>query len=143
MSYCVLADLYSYIPKLEYTSTSKPTVTQVETIIDNIAQEIDTALQTAGYELPVTDTDSLAFLKMLNALGAAAFAESGTLSEKSGDTHDSKLMRAYEKRIDGISKRELLPVDVSMEAEVSPASYATDNADDTTTEPEFTKGMKF
>lgn len=142
MAYCTIDDLKIYVPKLEFSASTKPTSTQVESIITNTSYEIDSALQTAGYSLPVTDADTLAFLKNLNALGAAAIAEGATLPEKVGDTHDSKLLRLYEKRLDNIKNKKLLPVDISTNADAKSATHSTD---DTTldVDPQFESDMKF
>lgn len=82
MGYCVIAAIQRLTPKRTFTASSTPTTTQVESIIDDIAAEIDAALNTRGYTVPVTSPAAfLTFLGVVNAYGAAALAEAGMFPE--------------------------------------------------------------
>jgi len=78
MSYCALSDVQELIPKFSISATSTPTSTQVESLIDKIAVEIDAVLEAQGFTVPVTSpANFVLWLKNLNALGAAARAMQG------------------------------------------------------------------
>lgn len=73
MAYCAITDV-ELINALRgaYSATTKPTATQVGTMIDMIYAEINAVLSSVGLTVPVTAND---FLRLTNALGAAAMAE--------------------------------------------------------------------
>lgn len=82
MSYCNLSDVQALNAKRVYGATSTPTATQVLTLIDQVATEIDMVLSVRGYTVPVTTAGTLlSFLKTLNAQGAAALAEQAMFPE--------------------------------------------------------------
>ena len=58
-----------------FTDSTTPTITQVEAELDNVAAEINAALDVMGYTVPVSSTDyptAYAFLTAANNYGAAA-----------------------------------------------------------------------
>jgi hypothetical protein len=73
MSYCALSDVQGLM-QATFSATSRPTADEVDSIITNIAAEIDGVAQAAGYEVPVTTAQAIAMLKTYNAYGAAVAA---------------------------------------------------------------------
>ncbi len=67
------------------TSSSVPTLTQLAEIIDDVAAQIDTCLQSVGVaSIPVTDTDFARTLKSVNNYGARAQFLKGMFPEATG-----------------------------------------------------------
>ena len=56
----------------EFSVTTKPTLTQVETLIDSTTKEIDSYLYASGVTTQPTDTNVLGKLKEVCSYGAAA-----------------------------------------------------------------------
>ena len=84
MAYCASADVQALNPKRSYSSTSTPTSTQIDTLIAQVAVEIDAVLEAQGFTVPVTTpTNFVNALKAVNAYGAAALAEMGMFPETS------------------------------------------------------------
>jgi len=71
MGYCTQTDVEA-INATSYTTTTKPTATQVAILIDNGQAEIDSIFTALGLATPVSSNQ---FLIYMNALHAAAFAE--------------------------------------------------------------------
>ena len=71
-TYCVITDVEAHTGK-GYTADSQPSRTEVQRIIATAAQELNGALQAAGYTLPIPVTAEAAqgMLKGYNALGGA------------------------------------------------------------------------
>ena len=104
MAYCTLDDVRTINAKRVYDANSKPTSTQVEDMITDIAAELDSILSGRGLEVPVTTPEHFVkFLKQTNAIGAGAFAEFSAFpeAEKSagGTTHGTTLRTEYRARI--------------------------------------------
>jgi len=70
MAYCALADIEALM-QTAFTDTSRPTSSEAESIIDDVAAQIDGVAQAAGYTVPVTSTSGIAYLKPYNRFGAA------------------------------------------------------------------------
>jgi len=78
MAYAALADVQALLPKWNIDANSTPTATQVEQFITDVAGEVDAILSSQGLTVPVTEPASfLAWLGLLNALGAGALAAAG------------------------------------------------------------------
>jgi len=111
VAYCTITDVQTLNPKRTYNVSSTPTQPQVETIIDQVAAEIDTVLLGRGISVPVTSpTQFVAFLKGLNAHGAAAMAEMGMYPEASGmgaTPHGQRLWNIYNKMLDRLRTGDL------------------------------------
>ena len=83
MSYATLTDVYPLVPTLGSLLDASsgppvvlptiPTATQGEALIVSSYAEINGLLAAAGYELPITDSGALAYLKVVNSYGGAAF----------------------------------------------------------------------
>lgn len=97
MSYCTITDVQALNPKRTYSATTTPTTTQVGTLIDQIASEIDAVLAAKGYTIPVTTPATfVTFLKTVNAYGAGALAEAAMFPETSeaGSTPHWKMLQS-------------------------------------------------
>lgn len=74
MAYCAITDveaLNALDAGTGYGTTSCPTATQVTGFINQVYAQINALLASKGITVPVTAND---YLKMLNAIGAAAWA---------------------------------------------------------------------
>jgi hypothetical protein len=97
--YCDLTDVQALNAKRQYSASSTPTSTQVGTLMAQIATEIDMAMSSRGYAVPVTSpTELVAVLSTINAYGAAALAEQSMFPEtveKGSTPHWKMLWDAY------------------------------------------------
>ncbi len=104
MSYCTITEVQGLNPKRTYDVTSKPTSTQVEALITQVAAEIDSILLGRGLTVPVTTpTELVTHLKQVNAYGAAALAEMGMFPEAAGlgaTPHGHELWAIYTKMME-------------------------------------------
>ncbi len=73
MAYCLLADIQSLMA-MTFTTTSRPTTTEVNTAIDTVSAELDGVAAAAGYDLPITNASALELLKRYAIFGAAVSA---------------------------------------------------------------------
>lgn len=71
-AYCTIGDVEAHTGK-GYTGKTNPSRTRVQLIIQTVSQELNGALQAAGYTLPVSSaaTDALEMLRGYAALGGA------------------------------------------------------------------------
>ncbi len=96
-AYCALTAVRQLSPQRVYDANSKPTATQVENLIRDVAAEINGVLEGLGYEVPVAAAaDAGRVLGHLNALEAASLAEEATFSV--GDPNESGHARALHAR---------------------------------------------
>lgn len=72
MAYCVAEDISVLLGLDNFSSTTRPKLTQVNAIIDDITNEIDFALTSQGITNPPTDTKILGRLKIMCKMGAAS-----------------------------------------------------------------------
>ncbi|MHB0874566.1 MAG: hypothetical protein ACYC5O_00835 [Anaerolineae bacterium] len=145
VAYATLDNVREQDPTVTYSTTSTPTATQVGQLLTDVAAEIDTRLEAAGFTVPVTTPAALlATVTRLNAMGAAALAHMGMFPESvgAGQTSDlgSRLWRMYQ---DGLAALEKAGPPQSKGAWVAARSYATDNPTDPTIAPAFRRGMEF
>jgi hypothetical protein len=73
MAYCTTAEVQS-LTGLTFSGTSRPTTTEVDEFVSDVAAELDGVLQAAGYTLPITDSDALNLLGRYNKFGSAVQA---------------------------------------------------------------------
>lgn len=74
MAYAAVPDVQDYLSTFTITVASTPSTAQVTQMIANCANEIDSALLSGGYAVPITSPAVfLAELVQLNALGTAAW----------------------------------------------------------------------
>lgn len=80
----------------QFTASSKPQATQIVTLLDNVAAEIDSILRSTGFSLPVatTATSALELLEYYNALGVAARVQDLAPSGRPDDTVKDEWDRA-------------------------------------------------
>jgi len=111
--YASIDDVKALNPKRTYSATTTPTETQVGTYITLIEGEIDTVLLALGFLGDITaPAEFITFLRLLNALGAAAMAEQAMFPETSeaGATPHWKALKArYEALLDKLSTGKLMP----------------------------------
>ena len=132
MAYATTDDVQRHLP-FALSSSSRPTTTQVQALLDVTAGEINSALASRGYVVPSTGPDHwLHDLEGVNAIGAAAYAlivafpqESGPGSPAEGPT----LMALYRRRIDAFLADEGIPdtVQKSSSTLTAPRNFFTDN----------------
>lgn len=70
--YGTVAGVQRYIHALTFTSTSKPSLTDVEDMLTTRSTALDMRLRSGGYTLPVADADGLAVLASVCELQVAA-----------------------------------------------------------------------
>lgn len=73
MGYCTAEDVQVLLGKdkaFNDTDDTRPSLTQVNSIIDQIAAEMDQGLSANGIDLPIMDSTQLAQLKLYNSYGA-------------------------------------------------------------------------
>jgi hypothetical protein len=110
MAYCDIDDVYAVgvHGSQTYDENTTPTEDQVEFAIDDIAEEIDGKLYSAGVSVPIilaTSPKAYAKLTRLNAIGAAAYAESitwreiNTRSPESDKNTPSYYQKRFEERL--------------------------------------------
>jgi len=144
MAYATVDDVKRLNKYREYTATSEVSYSDVESYLDWIAAEIDSKLSRAGYNVPITGTEALKILKLVNALGAAAMAEDAQFmgtQDPGQSRHGEILWQQYHERLNKIVNGEIYLRDASLtnELEKRPAGKAlwsfTEQYDDTP-EPE-------
>lgn len=107
MAYCVVTDVQALnAQRPEYGSTTVPTRDQVGAFIDQVGAEIDAVLIARGITPPVTAPGPfLLMLRRLNALGAAALAETSAYPEAVDDVGGSRAgSRYYRMYQDGLGR---------------------------------------
>lgn len=73
MAYCTTSDVQALLPKFVLSTTTKPTLTQVEQFCDDVAAEIDIYLARGGASTPVsTPTTLVTWLRKISGAGVAA-----------------------------------------------------------------------
>ena len=144
MAYCTLADVKALNAKRTYDETSTPTSSQVETLINQVANEIDFSLTNNGYTVPITSPDvAVKFLQNLNALGAAGLAESAMFPEKvvPGETSYGQILRKdYE---DGLKYLRDNGIETTAKSTGRPSSYQVNNPAASNIDAIVEKDMKF
>jgi hypothetical protein len=142
MAYCLIADVSGLLAQRTFSATTKPTITQVNTFISDIAAEIDTALLSRGLTAPATTpTDFVTHLKQVNAMGAAALAEQAMFPEAGGMGSTPNSKRLWEMYQAALKALKADPLPSSMDSAL-PGGYATECAEGDN-DPVFTKDMEF
>lgn len=57
--------------QISFSASTKPTSYDADSIVENIAADLDGIAQASGYTVPVTGTQAKALMKRYNILGAA------------------------------------------------------------------------
>jgi hypothetical protein len=136
MAYCAIADVQALNPlRGTYAAGTRPTDAQVTLLIDQIAGEIDTVLSARGIATPATAPASfLAFLKGLNARGAAALTEMGKFPEAdvgpASTPHGQALWRIYQDGLKSLKDGSAIdPATAGSASSVYAETYQTANPD--------------
>jgi hypothetical protein len=133
MAYCTITDVQTVNAKRTYSATTTPTTTQVNSLIDFIAADIDGILAAKRYTTPVTEpTAFVNWLKWLNALGAAAEAEAAMYPEaveKGSTPHEANLRQKYEDRLEMLVDGKITPQSIRGE-DVSSFYHVMEDQDD-------------
>jgi hypothetical protein len=155
MAYAALSDVQGLIAKFTIDGSSKPTSTQVTTLIGQISADIDAVISAAGYAVPVASPAwFVTALLYLNALGAAALTLRSMFpdSRAAGDAGLSEYalyQRWYEAGLKRLGAPGGIPPDVATNsASVNPSTYFTRNPDTEEdlgdiAEPFFTRAKVF
>jgi hypothetical protein len=154
MSYCFLTDVNTINVQRTYNGNDKPTGTQVNTMIVDIAALMDARLNAIGFTVPITNAPiSLALLKIINALGAAAMAEEAIYEGSATTDVRPKyvdLWKRYEAEMKRIEVNRLLLSDATWTEVTSTyptpgnlTSYHQENPSADGLEPRFEMGEKW
>jgi hypothetical protein len=74
--YAVIGDVNNLVPQAPFSASSKPTLTVVTSMIDDVANDMDAVLKNIGYVTPVVSgTLALQWLRKTCALGTLAIAQ--------------------------------------------------------------------
>lgn len=124
MAYAVISDVRKENPQRTYSDSTKPTTTQVEGFITDIAGEIDTVLAGRGMTVPVTTpAEFLTYVTHINALGAAALAERAGFPEASGPLATPASVVLWKQYQDGLKYLKEGKLPVSLDGSDVPFSY--------------------
>lgn len=157
MAYAAPGDLTRHLGMyaVRFTATSTPSTADAQTFLDDIAGEIDAVLGGRGLATPVTIASApqsfLDFLKVTNAIGAAAQVVAALLPNQEGyasATYDQWLDRQYEERLKGLRDGSAIPDVVLPGAtggSLARSFWTTNPTDDDGNEhePVFTRGMQW
>lgn len=137
-----------------YSSSTKPTTTQVEAALEDGYREINARLSALGYTMPFTSTTSQSYkiLKLINAYFAAAQAEmfAASFGGPAEAMRGQALLKEYERRMALIEDGSQTLIDAT-EGRETPAQrneqtpVGTFNLDSNDDERDsvFTRDMKF
>lgn len=155
MAYATFAEVQQLLAKFVLSTSTKPTIAQATDMIDQIAGEIDTAIASAGYAVPVTaPAYFLEALKLLNAEGAAMLVLKSMFPQRSGASEGSPSEYALHARNynDGLRRLQsgegIPPEAATGTGSVAPSTYFTRNPDSEEhlgdiAEPFFTRDKVF
>jgi hypothetical protein len=106
-TYTATARVEAYNSKRKYTTSSKPTLTQVSYIIADVFADMNQRMSAVGISVPVSTspaTSASGFLKMVHSIGAAAFIEESAFmgGNKQESDHVNGLMKKYEQYMKSI-----------------------------------------
>lgn len=109
--YCERADVQEVNQQRTYSASTRPTAEQVDGFITDVFSEMNLILNAAGYTTPVATsaTAASAWLKVVNAWGAAGMAEEATHSvgAPGESARSDSLMKRYRDRLKMISAKEI------------------------------------
>jgi len=87
--YCTLKDIKNQLPLRKFSGTSKPSESDVEGFITDAFYQMNDALRSAGYSVPMTDATDQATLKIINAKIVAVRIEQAIAISQRRDIGDS------------------------------------------------------
>lgn len=151
MAYCDITDVEAVMQRREsFSSDTEPTDTEVNDFIDKIDAQIKNACRQGGYVLPISGTDDLKMLNLLNSLGAAALASNANLLRVSGSTQPAQgsiYHRDYKEGLDELKAGTYLQeaTETTPGETINPRSRWTEYPSETKTAFKrfFTRGKKF
>lgn len=130
MAYATTSDVQRHMPSVVGTlgASSTPTSTEVEAFLDATYGELNSALASKGYTVPVTTPNYwLEDLTALNAIGAAAYALAVAFPQEAGPGQVAEapvLMGIWERRLALIRAGKGIPNDAPRSANLTaPRSY--------------------
>lgn len=86
-----------------FPSSSSTTLTETEAdaLCGEVNAEVNLALKQLGFSLPISDTDSLTWLKLTKTLGSAAYILDGLMAQdtQEDNTRAQRLWTMYERRL--------------------------------------------
>lgn len=104
--YCTLADVNTLVAQVPFTDTSKPSASQVTTIIEDTANDMDSVLANVGYVSPVVQgASALKWLRRTCVFGALGIAQAvrdtgvTTAVNASGKEAKNIWLQLYEQRM--------------------------------------------
>lgn len=89
MAYANHKDITDLMPgRPEFDEESVPSADQVDGYCEDIGQELNGALKTAGYAVPVTDADAAGLMRLYTFYGVAPLVERARYPERKADEFD-------------------------------------------------------
>lgn len=107
--YCTTTDVIRFNSKRDYDTTSRPTATQVTSMIADITADMNGRFAAVGVSVPITTSpthNAYKFVRFICALGSAGLAEQSMFmgGNKQSSEHSQSLMAMYEDRMKAIEK---------------------------------------
>jgi phage gp36-like protein len=142
-SYCTHSDIYAALPSVAVESSGTvPTETQLDAMIVDVSAEIDGVLRSRSYTLPISDADSLAYLKTVCVYGTAAMMLQAKFMEDGSEGGAEFWETRYRKALDDIRSGAVVVPDADIDS-VSFGEGFTADADGDAYEPFATRDMEF
>ena len=147
MSYCAETDIEARC-NLTISSSSVPTTTQVSAWIGQVDAELESALVSGGYAVPVTNTTDLKLLCRIATEGVGAMVEMSRYSEvESSDSPHGEIMeKTYRDYLRGLRDGSIiLPYTARGTSDTArvPRSFNSSNSDEDGVDAVFTRDMDF
>jgi len=142
MNYCAVADIQLAMGGITFSSTSKPTLTQITDMIADCSGEIDLAFDSIGIQI-ITSTKILSWAKrtcIYGVAGQASIQFNATTMVNGQGSRTNEYLKAYEKRIDSITKT---PELFGVTADVSSNPISNQVLDGTITEQKMIDNTSF
>jgi hypothetical protein len=154
MAYAAVSDVQALMAKFTIDANSKPTTTQVTSMINDISGEIDAVLAGRGLTVPVTTpTYFVDALTMLNTYGAAVLVAQAMLPDRAGAAEASSAIytvwdQRYRTGMAALRDGEGIPPTAPASGRIQPSTYFTRNPDSEEdlgdiAEPTFTRSQVF
>jgi hypothetical protein len=143
-SYADFADFQAKFPRYEVTGDTAPSVSDVEAQLENYSAELDGVLAQRGYDLPISETASLAFLRAICLVGTGWWYVRTCFPNATGGIVD-ELRREWEWFLTALAtgQAELPGTDLFPSAEVESYMAAADADDIEAAKPFITRKQQF
>ena len=151
-SYCTVSEVEESL-KLplgffqDVPSATKPSLSEVEKIIKDVASEIDAAADKAGYTIPITGEKALQIVRGYSLTGVSGRVEEilwAEVGKPNQAPRQETRSRQFEKALLRLSGHGITLVDQPKATSSShrlPRSYGQEHADDADMAPVVTRGM--